>query len=83
MLVASIGGGVVLGSFALIFSGFPGEAILEVFCAFIAGALLGAAVEAVFWAESRNRISRHGIASGLVLSVICGNIVAKTWIPGW
>jgi hypothetical protein len=83
MFVSSIVGGAVLGSFAFYTPGFPGEAMLEVVCALIAGGLLGAAIEAVFWAERRNRISRHAIATGLILSVICGNIIAKTWIPWW
>ena len=83
ILVGGMGGGVVLGTFALALPGLTGAALVEVGCAVISGALLGAVIEVICWVESRRRIPRYVTAAGLMFAVIAGNVAAKFLIPGW
>lgn len=83
MLVGGLGGGAVLGAFAVAIPRFRVESLLEVGVAIIGGALLGGVVEAICWVESRRRIPRYITAAGLVFAVIAGNVSAKFLIPGW
>lgn len=83
MLAGGLGGGAVLGAFAVAIPKFRAESLIEVAVAVIGGALLGGVVEAICWVESRRRIPRYVTAAGLVFAVIAGNVSAKFLMPGW
>lgn len=83
LFVGALGGGAVLGAFAVALPKFGAEALIEVAVAVIGGALLGAVVEAICWIESRRRIPRYVTAAALVFAVIAGNVAAKFLLPDY